>query len=316
MAALTDPGAAPGPLVTGALAAWLEANRSELNARIAEARRSSPAFEPAVLADALRQLVAPLVDAVEARGEGFATSVAAAGFDLALDLCAQGRLTGAVRDGWADLLPALVPQLAADPHRVIASVTNALANLERTPGGRPDTWIAVVRAVAPASPTPDSLLAAGQVAGWRCGLAAYRTSALALAETLDPAVAAEVLGHDLAALTADPWLGDRPRPAPASPVRAGGYRGFGGPFGVPPIVGLDGERLVAIDGDEAWFVFADGFGATVVRAPATAALGAAAGGAVPAAVAAWPEVTSWVDTPVGLVATTALTHDVLFLGPA
>ena len=307
-------------LVTGAFAAWLEASRYDLNQRIAEAARSSSTFQPAVLGDALRDLVAPVVDAVDARGEGFATLVSASMFDIALGLCAEGRLVGAVREGWRRLLPVVTTQLATDPHRVVASLTNALANLERTSGARPDPWIDAMVQAAPLCASADDLLVAGQVASWRCGMAHYRRDALALAAALDGPLVTALLPKPVAELAASPWAGADPSdlhvPTGARPVRVGGFRGFGGAFARPPIVGLDGDVVVAFDGDEPWLVFADAFGATVVRGPITAEMEPTPSGPVPAVVAAIPELTSWADTPAGLVATSSLAHAVLFLGPS
>jgi hypothetical protein len=315
-------------LVTGPFAAFLEANRGTINHDVAAASRHSPGFDPRAFAEVLRTTVAPVVDAVDGLGDGFVAVVSQTLVSVALDLCAQRRFEGAVRRGWDRLLPALAAPLTADPRRVVGAVTNALDSLERAGAGRPDQWIDLMVAVAPLAPDPDRLLTAGQVAGWRSGMAAYRTDALELAAGLDPALAAAALGMpaeagDPAAFVArlrdDPWFdpaaptldGAGPRP----PVAVGSFRGFGGPFLRPPLLAVDGDRVVATDGEDWFAVFADAFGRAALRIsdPGDAVL--PAGKAPPAELAGIAEVTSWAAVPSGLVATSALSHAVLFTRP-
>jgi hypothetical protein len=187
--------------------------------------------------------------------------------------------------------------------------------------------------VAPLAPAPDDLLAAGQVAGWRSGMAAYRTDALAVAGRLDPALAAAALGMPtdgwepaafLARLRDDPWF-DPAAPAPVEgggprpPAAVGSFRGFGGPFVRPPTLAVVAGRVLATDGDDWFAVFADAFGWAVLRTapPGDGARGASTAMAEPppAALAGIPEVTGWVALPSGFAATSALTHAVLFTRP-
>lgn len=325
----------PG-LVTGAFAAHLEANRDAINQAVIAAGRQSTAFDPAAFASILRDTVAPVVEAVEQHGDGFVSVVSQALVEIALDLSVQGRLDGAVRDGWERLLPALARSLAIDPRRVIASVTNALDSLGRAPGAHPDRWIERMIDVAARTDDVDELLAAGQVAAWCAGMAAYRDQALAIAGRLDPSAAAAALGlaspdDDLAPvlerLRADPWFD--PSAAPAAPVdgtrsdprrrEVGAFRGFGGTFLRPPVLVAVDDHVRVTDGVEVWFVFADAFGTAVVRAPTTPSVASAPsgaddrfGGSPPPALADIAELTGWAPVPGGLVATSALTHAVLF----
>lgn len=342
---MSDGTADPG-LVGGALAAHLEANRATINHEVATAARQSSRFDPAAFGAVLHTTVAPIVTAVEAHGDGFADLVSRTLVSVALDLSAQERFEGAVRDGWDRLLPALAPLLAVDGPRVIAAVTNALDTLARTGGARPAQWIDLMRAVAPSAGDPDALLAAGQVAAWRSGMAAYRAGALDVASRLDPALAATALGMPgegweaadfLAAVRADPWFdpdaarleadaGSAPVAGPTErpPVAVGAFRGFGGSFLRPPAIVEAGEGVgdpvLVSDGEDRFAVFADAFGSAVVRVPDPGG-GSGAGAArvaveaPPPELADIPEVTGWAVVASGHVATSALTHAVLFTRP-
>jgi hypothetical protein len=279
-------------LVTGALAAYLEANRDELNDRA----RDLP--DPSVFAGAVTTLAAPIVAAVEERGDGFAGAVAQTVVDVALELCVDRRMDGAIRDGWSALLPQLPRHLSAAPRRVVASATNALANLERA--GRPAEWIERMQALALCCSDVDELLVAGQVAAWRSGMAAYRVQAQELAAGLsaDARAAAGVEGVDPLRLP--------------GPVRVGAFRGFGGAFMRPPTVTVADGRVLATDGEGVWEVFADAFGTAVMRTHATVPPPLPVD--PPEALAGIADLTSWADSPVGLVGTTALSHAVLFIG--
>jgi hypothetical protein len=167
----------------------------------------------------------------------------------------------------------------------------------------------------------------------------YREGALEVAASLDPALVAVVLDVPapgdgdvvtrLARLRADPWYDPTLGSRRTEPQRVGGFRGFGGPFVRPPLVapaagplpdplpGPDagpgaGGRVVAFDGEGAWYVCADAFGTGLVRAATE-----------PAALVEEPppaldllELTSWVHAPGGVAATSALSHAVTFVpGP-
>jgi hypothetical protein len=303
-------------LITGTLATHLEANRDTLNQRVLELQRSSAGFDPQVFADAISDLVPPILAAVEAEGDGFASIVAQSLVDAALELAASGQLEGAIRDAWVSLLPRLGAQLAQEPRRIVAAVSNALANLQRNPGARPAQWLATMTALAP-STDAATFLAAGQVAAWRAGMAAFRADALAIARSLDPAVlqvAAGASPAQLDQLAQDPWFDPAPGPTGGGgdgAVRVGSFRGFGGAFVRPPLLALLDDHVVATDGDGEWFVFADAFGSAVVRAGGTAARAVSTQGAPPVALDI-PEVLSWVVAPGGVVVSSALSHAVIF----
>lgn len=320
---------APAP-VTGGFAEYLEANRITLNHEVAAAARQSSGFDAAGFAEVLRTSVAPIVDAVERLGTGFVVVVSETLFRVALDLCAQRRFDGAVREGWDRVLPAVAPQLTADPRRIVASVTNALDSLERAPGARPGQWIDLLLGLAAHASTVDDLLRGGQVAAWRSGMAAYRRDALDIATELEPRLAAAALGladttppgtvaEIVDRLHADPWfdpsVSDDP-PAARPTIEVGAFRGFGGAFLRPPtIVAASDAPVLVTDGVATWAVFADAFGSALVRtgSGSGAAAGTASAEPPPAELADVAEVSGWIRTAAGLVVTSGLRHAVLFV---
>jgi hypothetical protein len=247
--------------LTGKLATVLETRRSACNAAFLLSRRQYRRLEGAAFMDYLRSVVAPLVEAATDPDP-----VAMALYDLSLQVVGAGL----VRDAtplWTTVLPTLVTLLEKEPQRVSASLTNGAVNLSRTPGARPDEWLAILRQWGPACPDVDTLLALGQVAAWRAGMAHYRVSALQV--RLPEALCHAVLGCSAAALQADPWS----NPASSGPRRlqivgrVGGFRGFGGLFLRPAVLHARGDALFVTDGEDSWLVHADRFGAVLTRAP-------------------------------------------------
>jgi hypothetical protein len=276
------------PLVTGPFAQILEGNRARFNARFAEARRFQPRLDPLIFAEYLRSTVAHVVEAVHHVRPEKAAEAAEVLYDLSLDLLGQEFLGPDSRypfivEGWRFLLPRLSRFIAEAPREVVGSTTNALYNLSTTPGARPGEWAASLLKLEEVCPDAPTLLKAGQVAAWRAGMAHYRLSALDLCRDLPPPAALTALGLSpqaghppldqlLASLKANPWLRPasdiRPQTSDLQIVaRVGAFRGFGGLFLAPPAVMSTAEgQFVVRDGEQAWLLTADLFGATLYRA--------------------------------------------------
>lgn len=131
-----------------------------------------------------------------------------------------------------------------------------------------------LRAWPRGEPLPDvRLREVGAVAAWRAGFVRLREAASAAALTLPPEAAAAVLGTPGgpsavgAALAANAI---RPGEWPGSaslPRSIGAFRGFGGPWRLPPVVlGGDGHRWSVRSGDEQFTVLTDAFGTAVLAA--------------------------------------------------
>jgi hypothetical protein len=268
-------------LASPAFAAALRAERDVYNQKFAEARRRRPDLDARAFAEFLREPAAAVVESATRVAPGAASAVAHAVYDAALVLVSE-RLAGpagrhaVIGEAWRRLLP-LVPGLVADqPVRVIASLTNAVLKLAVTPGARPREWLDRMASVAAQLPSVGDLLTAGQVAGWRAGLAHLGEGALAAADRLPPQLPPLLLGAPKLEwqalrdrLLQDPWWD------PAAPLHAarprgvatvGAFRGFGGLFVEPPrAVAVDGRLYLAAAG-ECWQLCADAFGATFHRA--------------------------------------------------
>lgn len=262
-------------MLSATFAAVLRSDRETFNAQFARARRERPALdEGGRFAAFLRDAVDPVVAAVPVSDT---PAVATAAYGIALDLVGARLDVVAVVEGWRRVLPAAAPAVAAHPRRMMSAVSNALCALAETPGARPADWIETMSWLAPtAGADAETFRRLGQVAAWRAGLAHFRASALAVADTLPELMAAAAVGAEAVPwsetrvrLAADPWF------VPGKPVvepltlaaRAGGFRGFGGPFPEPPRVTAAGDGAFLVrGGDECRRLTADAFGATFHRA--------------------------------------------------
>ena len=262
------------------LARALDRGRDCFNAQVAFSRRQQPLFDPTVFAQVLVQDVAPAVTAVEACHPDQVDEVTQVLFQLALALVPRDllgpRMPLAAR-AWREVLPRCARLLATAPSRLAASLVNACHNLAREVGARPDEWLSGLAGLAGECATVDELLACASVLAWRAGLAHYRESALAVWDDLPEPLARASLGLDATVPRAqvreglvDPWFlpGQEAAP-PALRVAgvAGDFRGFGGPFLMPPRVFVADDRLWASDGEAAFTLHADCFGRTLQRAP-------------------------------------------------
>jgi hypothetical protein len=271
-------------LIRGPLAEALEAGRERFNALFLQARRAAPNLEPAAFSEFLREAVAPVVERVAAAEPGAVRDVVDELYDLSLEIVGRdlpARCPVLVQS-WTELLGALPAHLARRPRLFAGSVTNALYNLETTPGARPREWAESMARLGAIEPDVPALLEAGKVAAWRAGMAHYRHGALAACDGLSGPLAPAALGLSggesspdldsvLRRLSADPWL----HPAEAARgiaerrlrlvARVGAFRGFGGSFLRPPRLTLADGHLFAYDGEACWVVHADLFGATLHR---------------------------------------------------
>jgi hypothetical protein len=272
-------------------ASALAANRTRFNARFAEARHYKPALDSGAFADLLCTTVAPIVEAVHALAPDSTHAVTESLYDISLDLLA-GDFLGpqsrhpVIASGWTHLLPRLARFIAADPRAVVGAVTNALHNISATPGARPGEWMRDLIALADHCPDVETLLKVGQILSWKSGLAHYRAAALDLLQTLPPALArlilaipaddSQPLDSVISRLRANPWqspvsnslISNSQISNPQLHIvkRLGAFRGFGGLFITPPVVFPANDHFIVTDGEGAWLLTADLFGATFHRA--------------------------------------------------
>lgn len=269
------------------LAEALEDGRARYNAEFAQARHRMPGLEASALAEHLRDVVSPAIEALaQVSPPDKVREAVDVLYEFSLELLGKGLFSRypALLEGWTTLLPGLAPALGAEPRRFAGSVTNALHKLASTPGARPGQWIDALLFLGPICADADQLLEAGKVLAWRAGLAHYRLGALAVARSLPPALALAALGADASPedagalidrLEADPWLApaDALRPSRTRELRivarAGAFRGFGGLFIRPPRVLSVGPDLYVTDGEDCFSLHADRFGAVFQRVAKT-----------------------------------------------
>lgn len=269
-----------------ALAGALERGRERLNARFAQA---AGRVDPDTFRAHLRDVIEPVIEAVDGVRRDAVDSVLQVAFDVSLTLMAGGLLGREARHpaivaGWSEVLPRAAWLLAEQPAGIIASVTNALYNLSLQDAARPHVWCRDMAKVAAEVTDLPSFRAAGHVIAWRAGMPQQRESALASCRSLAPKIARIALGvpdADTTAVTAvidrlaaDPWL--TPERAFAKPAAralrvvatAGAFRGFGGPFSRPPrVLNGSGGALIAVDRERHWILKADVFGTALFPLP-------------------------------------------------
>lgn len=287
----------------------LQQNRAAFNARFAQARQSSSALDGDEFAVHLRETVAPIVAACDAVSPERTHEVVETLFELSLQLVARGSLGVRSREPllqktWRELLPAIANVLVLAPRRVVGSLSNAALLLSKTPNARGEIWLETLRKTAPDCADVATFLNAGRLTAWRCGMAQTREIALQNGRCLPPEIALRVL--DLPPetppnallemwdkLRENVWLSpaqiletstastqfENKNASHELKLRAhvGDFRGFGGEFSSPARVSFCGGALCVQVGDEAdsWRIFADFYGATLLRAaPQNSAAGA------------------------------------------
>lgn len=292
-------------MISAVFTAILKSGREEFNAQYALAKKQFPALEAESFSNFLRSTLDPLVVRVHSTNPEAAVAVAQAGYEVGLELVAQ-RLVGAqarhpwIQQLWDEVLPGAEQHVTAAPREVIGALSNAAHQLGTVPGARPQDWLGILTRLAPLAESPETFLKAGQVAAWRCGLAHYRESALAVADLLPPALALAALtvperqgdetgssqtaGEAVAIwpeirqrLQEGRWtrgLGNNGRGGhgqlePSTPRlmrRTGSFSGFGGLFPEPPRLVVAQDQIYVRSGAEGWLLTADAFGATFHRA--------------------------------------------------
>ncbi len=259
-----------------ALARALAADRSGINARVAEARRIRPLLDTAALGSWLCGPVAALAENLA----GDLTAFTEAAIDVSLQLAAHGLLSGPARLSyeklWTAVLPSCLRPLSEEPRETLALLHNASLNMRQAGSDILGNWLSALEALSPLARNTAELRGLCSLLAWKSGLPQYRESALRLAGTLPPALTAAALGipknkdceSTLERLSADRWY-DPVRGAPIAlrvAHRIGAFSGFGGTFTSPPEVRADGELFVVKSGERYFRLYADTRGAILQAA--------------------------------------------------
>ncbi|HEY3838814.1 MAG TPA: hypothetical protein VGL72_19695 [Bryobacteraceae bacterium] len=274
----------PAELLSGPLADALRRGRASFNARFAAASRVDSPIDAAEFQHHLAVILDPIVRTVAREFAERTDAVVDALFDLSLELFRHSLLGPRAKypvipEAWSDLLPRLPRLVARDPAHVAGAVTNALYNLARTPGARPQTWIKLCGA-SDYGASVNEFLDCGAILAWRCGMPQYRESALQKARMLSANLAAKALGiqpdqvpQAIANLYANPWIAPQGQPQGELTLvaQAGAFRGFAGPFLTPPRVASIAGELIASDRETSWRLRADLYNAVLLRCEAPTA---------------------------------------------
>ncbi|MFO0816543.1 MAG: hypothetical protein U1A77_01300 [Pirellulales bacterium] len=278
----------------------LDESRDAINERVRRRLKGGESIDGNGLLAHIRDRIGPIFEVVAREYPERARGTVLPLVDVSLDLFAASLLgptaTHSTLDQlWRQVLTACPRLLAFSPLRVAASLSNVAQRVATQNGVRSEQWLALMRNAAAQSESVNELLSAAAVAAWRTGMAQYRSSALDLALTLRPQVAAAALGTNerltretlselVASLHDDVWRPinkdeatgaklDSSSPYAAGsevdtrgetnvplPVLAGDFLGFGGPFQQPPrLRQLDG-RIYVTDGVGYWWIHADAYG--------------------------------------------------------
>lgn len=262
----------------------LQQDRERYNQQFKLAQASRPNLDGRAFALSLRSWVAPLVEAIAAIDPERVEVATAELYEVALGLLLGGHFPSpdqsqALDQLWTEVLIGMADSVCVAPRRVSGALSNAVVYLGRHQAGYA-RWIAAlseVRAELDDAEDVDTLLRAGQVLAWRCGVAAFRSAALnicaqlptrVLAACLDwPSSDPEVLQSILTRLRDDPWADPLPAYGPPQLVevgRVGGFAGLDGHFRSLPIALVERGRIRLIDAEDEYALCADSCGAQLV----------------------------------------------------
>lgn len=271
-------------VINPSLAEVLRAGRTDFNQRFKAAQQQYRGLMAEDWLTYVKDTLSPVAEKLAAHDAGSVASVINVLYDQGLSLVGQHWLGAQSRVPvlavlYRQLLGALAPALAQDPHRLSGSLLNALYQICQHDPRLARTWADALSRIAAKISDVETVLALGVLLAWRAGLPAYRAAALQAGSALPADLAQAAL-----ALPAPPdaalWasLQRQPTLTPDDIGRnmpelqwlgwLGGYRGLGGPtalFARRPQIGLAGGKLAASDGEYTWWLAADGFGAQAVR---------------------------------------------------
>jgi hypothetical protein len=271
-------------LKPGPFASCLEGKREHFNRLYAIKKRMKRQIDGKVFSKHLIEVVAPLVDSAVELEPSCGEELTASLYELSLDLVSRRYLGQANKYPsldhlWSKTLPKLVRFLPAGSRKLVSALSNAVYNLDNTPGVSAKKWLSALLSISDGCSSWTELLAAGKVLSWRCGMAHYRKSALEVWSTLSKELKLATLGLlldeeeiDLEALRnalQDPWWRPDVKTNPSYNLEivgaVGGFRGFGGSFVSPPEVMQVGDDIFAFDDEACWSVHADCYGTTLQR---------------------------------------------------
>jgi hypothetical protein len=222
----------------------------------------------------LRRTVLPILDGWQSGEPGEAVLFAL--FDLGLLGIPAGLIGETEAIGFERALALSMPRFEAHVERapsvVLRALGNGYARVARELGTvAADGWLDALASGADRCADRGALFDLGAVLAWRAGLAEVRDVALERASGLEPGLLVQLFGAaQLESAThrrfcAPGAAGPLGPLSPLGPLalvaRVGAFVGFGGPFRRPPLPRVVAGRVVCTDGDGAFELHADVFGA-------------------------------------------------------
>lgn len=208
---------------------------------------------------------------------------------------------------------------AANPGRLIKTLSVATLRISRHSTTAAEKWLALMQKIFAAAGNIDQLLLAARFAAWRCGMAHLRHLTGSLS-TLEPRLRDLIFADEK--ISEDDLSRSWAEGAGAKSFALGAFKGLQGKFMRPPRVFLDKNLVYAADGRYSAVIFADRYGALLHDAPEIAeeaipdALKSADMAPPEAAkiLSRYPDLTSWVYHDSTLFLTTASSHAVFIFG--
>ncbi len=302
------------------LVSLLQENAEALNQSVRQAAAASGRFDPAAVPAWFKSVIEPVFESVHKHDKTRSRKVFDVLFRDMLD-CLRSGTAGdelELHRSCRLLLLAGSSLTAANPSRMLKSLTSALKKIMRCSHAATRTWLGMMQKIVAAAASLDELLAAGRFAAWRCGMAHLRLH-LDFSQQLNPDISSVIFddsafGPDLQR----PWYSAEKTVAKA----AGSFVGFGGEFMRPPRLTLRDNLVFVSDGLQTRVLFADRFGSVLLECPevfdgsADFALNpvTTAPSAAAKILGRYKDLTAWVYHDSTLFLTTASSHSVFLFG--
>jgi hypothetical protein len=267
-------------MIPEGLATILRKNRPWCNGLFETARRTGGGLDPDSFLDSFKEAVLPLY----AVGEPAAETVLSI-YEAVCRLCARELLGAKTRyplfgEYLNTILARFQGLLAMHAGELMQNVTAGICSALNFLGRDAKVWVNLLSSVPDTGIDLETFRRLGFVCAWVSGIAMYRDEALIECTRLPSSICAALFKTDvrddsqrdrlIGLLRRNPWYnpgGDGGKSGSGMPVfrLAGGFTGFGGKLCQKPRLVTDAEGILATDGKKNYRLFADFFGASLVR---------------------------------------------------
>lgn len=264
----------------------LAGHREMLNQIFHKRKGSGAKVDIELWSDHLRNVIAPIVDAVYSIAEERARTTLLDLYDVSLDLFAAGHFSESgssllLHRLWREVFPSIAGNLSRSPRRISGSLSNALLALTMESPVIAKRWLEELKRVGLDCENTPQLLDAGKVLAWTAGMAVYRGPALAIIQHLNihllrslfqiaDTVPEKYIRQWFAELESNPWAKLQVDQTAhickiAEVYRCGAFRGFGGLFLEPPRLFLHLGQIYVREHHGIYRLIVDQFGSFFQR---------------------------------------------------